>query len=178
MSQQKSKQKTKLLLLGFGDINQRLAQLRKADSLITAVRRTETSFSGVVCKAGDATDRSFLETLLSDQPDQIVMTLSPSDRSEQGYKNTYLAAAKTLVAAAEVSGQTPELIFISSTSVYAQNHGEVVNEKSTCLPTRYNGKILLEAEQCFLDKKLPTTVIRFWKVQTDKKKPGQKPATI
>lgn len=156
-----NKESNELLLLGFGDINQRLARLKRQDSVITALRRSEMSFADVNCQTGDATDRGVLRSLLGDKPDQIVITLSPSDRSEEGYANTYLAAAKTLVSAAEESGQSPEVIFISSSSVYAQNSGEIVNEESECSPTRYNGKILIESENLLLNSTLPATIIRF-----------------
>lgn len=161
MPQQNYKQKTKLLLIGFGDVNQRLANVKKADSDVTAVRRSEMFFPDVHCKAGDATDRRFIRSLLNDKPDQIVITLSPSDHSEKGYVDTYLAATKALVASATQLEQTPEVIFISSSSVYGQNCGEIIDEESECSPTGYNGKILLRAEQCLLNSNLSTTVIRF-----------------
>jgi nucleoside-diphosphate-sugar epimerase len=46
----------------------------------------------------------------------------------------------------EIAGRIPRLIFISSTSVYGQDHGEIVNEDSPCEPVAEGGKICLEAE--------------------------------
>ena len=161
MLTEKTKEKPKLLLLGFGDINQRLAMLRKDDTDITAVRRSLVSVDGIQCLAGDVTNRKFFSRLISQRPDQILITLSPSDHSEQGYMSTYLAAAETLVEAAEQINYQPEVIFVSSSSVYGQNQGELIDEESPCEPSRYNGQILLKAETCLLSANLPATIIRF-----------------
>lgn len=150
-----------LLLIGFGDINQRLANMMKDRSIVTAIRRSNFSVDGVNCKVGDATDQKVLLSLLDKSPDQVVITLSPSDYSEQGYRSTYLSAAETLVRATENLGTAPEVLFVSSSSVYAQNGGEVINEGSECTPTRYNGQVLLEAEQCLITSHLPATIVRF-----------------
>ncbi len=49
-------------------------------------------------------------------------------------------------------------IYVSSTSVYGQTDGEWVDESSTCQPTRFNGRICLEAE-CSVWQKFSTGVI-------------------
>ena len=154
--------KGKLLLLGFGDIGQRLAQIQKPRSFVVAVRRSEISMEGIDCRAGDVTSQECLRHLLQEAtPDQIVITLSPSVYSEQGYRETYLATATSLINTTRQLGMAPEVFFISSSSVYAQDSGELIDEKSECLPTRYNGRVLLETEQCLLGSPLPVTIIRF-----------------
>ncbi|HWL10613.1 MAG TPA: SDR family oxidoreductase [Planctomicrobium sp.] len=48
--------------------------------------------------------------------------------------------------------RVPRLIFVSSTSVYGQDNGEIVNEDSPCVPTSDGGDICLEAEHCVIDR--------------------------
>lgn len=151
----------KLLLFGFGDINQRLARLMGQSAEITAVRRTAMKPEDIHYQQGDVTNSEFVSSLLSNEPDQIVVTLSPSEYSEQGYRSTYLAAIETLTETANRFGAKPEILFVSSSSVYDQNHGEAVDETTLCQPTGHNGRVLLEAEHCLLASGLPGSIIRF-----------------
>ncbi|MBC6427674.1 MAG: sugar nucleotide-binding protein [Cellvibrionales bacterium] len=153
----------KILLIGFGALNQQLARLlRERGGDLLAVRRSGGRAAGVDLRALDATDWESLARLLRDErPAQAVITLTPDERSAAGYRRCYLQAARALVAAAADAGQRPAVLFVSSTSVYAQNRGELVNESSACRPRRFNGQVLLEAEQCLLNSELPTSAVRF-----------------
>ncbi len=43
--------------------------------------------------------------------------------------------------------RVPRLVFVSSTSVYGQDGGEIVNEDSPCAPTAENGRVCLDSER-------------------------------
>lgn len=164
----KSGMKKKVLLLGFGDINQRLARLLDSnDTEISAVRRSplpHTAYDleqGIQFHQADITKVSQIEPILAKQPDQIVITIAPSNYSEQGYRDSYLKAVETLLTLCDRISIQPEVVFVSSSSVFAQNNGELVNEESESIPNRYNGKVLLEAEALLSVSPLTTTVVRF-----------------
>lgn len=100
-------------------------------------------------------------SVLEKEPDQIVITLSPSEYSEQGYRNSYLRVVENLVSKSAEMAVSPEVVFISSSSVYSENQGNWVDEDTEPKPQRYNGKVLLEAETTLTYSHLPSTCIRF-----------------
>jgi len=97
--------------------------------------------------AGDVTNPETLKTLLGTGACDLVITLTPDDYSETGYRNTYLACAQALAAIASEIATDSRVIYVSSTSVYGQNEGEWVDESSHCEPSSATAKVLLEAEQ-------------------------------
>lgn len=158
----------KILLLGFGDVNQRLTRLllNQNTDLYAAKRsafpnKVKDLEKDIQFNQADITNPKHMAELLSIHPDQVVITIAPSEYSEQGYRRSYLKAVETLLKTSSELQIQPEVIFISSSSVYGQNKGELVNEQSECTPLRHNGKILLEAESLLSASALKTTVIRF-----------------
>jgi len=63
------------------------------------------------------------------------------------YRQLYLEGARNLVARFTAA----KLLFVSSTSVYAQTGGESVTEESPAEPTHPAGRVLREAEQLALE---------------------------
>lgn len=74
--------------------------------------------------------------------DFVLHCASSGRGGAEAYRKVYVAGARNL------AGIFPEarLIFTSSTSVYAQNSGEWVDESSAADPLRETGGLLLEAE--------------------------------
>jgi len=154
----------KLLLVGCGDIGLRLArQLSQGKFAITGLRRNIQFLPDFIEPlACDLSQEDQVMKALRTGYDYIVITLTPSERSEAGYKQAFLTNLQYLIRALQHAGHVPKRVFFtSSTSVYAQNQGEWVNEASPTEPDRYNGKLVLQAEQQLLNSKLPTTVVRF-----------------
>jgi|SRR5690554_845199 len=153
----------KLLIIGCGDLGQRLAdQLGGSGIAITGVRRRPTATTAKVqYRALDANDEKAMTSLLSEGFDYIVLTLTPTQRSEAGYRDGYIKPCQTLVRALAAAGARPrKLLFVSSTSVYGEDDGEWVDETTPPEPNRYNGKLLLEAEQVLREADLPLSVLR------------------
>lgn len=76
----------------------------------------------------------------------IVIIVTPSDYSSQGYEQSYLAIANQLKTL--VLPNLLRLVFISSTGVYGQNNGELIDENTLPkLPSRASSQIILRAEQ-------------------------------
>ena len=58
-----------------------------------------------------------------------------------------------------LSPQIQRFIFISSTAVYGQDNGELVDENSACLPRTESGLALLEAENILMASRFATKTI-------------------
>lgn len=148
-------------LLGCGDIGQRLAELLPDNTDVVGIRRSACEHPRIDYRQADLNDPDNLNTSLPQHSDVIVMTLTPSEYSDEGYQRAYVDTVKNLLAALE-SRTPPQLIlFVSSTSVYGQSDGEWIDETSATEPRGYAGKRLLEAEQLLTDSAYATCVVRF-----------------
>lgn len=74
--------------------------------------------------------------------DVVIQSVSSRGGDEEQYRRLYLGGARNLKAAFPDA----TLLFTSSTSVYPQSDGRVVDEKSPAEPKHAKGKILREAE--------------------------------
>lgn len=155
----------KLLIIGCGDIGQRLAQqLNPNRYRITGVRRhPPEDLHYLRYHACDATQTGQLETLLGHQAfDVIVISMTPAERSDMGYEQAYVQTCRNLVAGLKRHQRRPRLIlFVSSTAVYGQNDGSWVDESSPTQPESFSGKRLLEAEQVIKQSGFAHSSIRF-----------------
>src|SRR5690554_1036446 len=123
----------KLLIIGCGDIGHRLAERLSPDHYqITGLRRHPPAPNPRVhYLAADAADPVALASALTESFDVVVITLTPSQRTEAGYHQAYVLSCQNLVQALGRQTQPPRLvIFVSSTSVYGQTGGEWVDEHS------------------------------------------------
>ncbi len=154
----------KLLILGCGDLGERLAgALATKPYKITGVRRRPMpAASNLSYRALDLHQTEQLRQLLAEGWDTLVISLSPDERSDQGYKRTYVDTAKALMDALQTQAYKPRLLlFVSSTSVYSQEDGSWVNEDSLAEPKGFNGKRLLEAEEIIASSDLNHVIVRF-----------------
>lgn len=110
---------------------------------------------------GDINDETFLTRVLEQsQPSYILLTLTPDQYDESSYRYTYLQPLETLQRTLQRLPLSPLILFTSSTSIYGQNQGEWVDEGSDCNPSKFNGKILLEAELLLRNSTLNTCILR------------------
>lgn len=150
-----------VLFVGCGDIAQRLAALLRDDYRLTGLRRHPNSLPDFIAPlAADVCDGvAVCAALQHTRFDYVVITLTPGERSEARYRQVYVDGTRHVLAA--LQGK-PRLLFVSSTSVYAQDSGEVVNEQSPALGKGFSGRCLLEAEQQIAESRFAAaTVVRF-----------------
>ncbi len=151
-----------LLCLGFGDLAARIsAKLSPAGWQISGLKRGPGVMPLVRLVRGDVRDRELLHRLLMDQPVQVLVTLTPDQRDELGYRCTYVEPMQVLTAVCAELSVRPHILFVSSTAVYGQADGSWVDEDSPTLEPPYNGRILLEAENVLRESGLPWTILRF-----------------
>ena len=79
--------------------------------------------------------------------DTLIFAPTPAARSEEGYRAIYVDALSRLLGALPQPDSSLRLIYVSSTAVYGQDAGEIVDECSACQPQGFNGRVLLEGEQ-------------------------------
>lgn len=154
----------KLLIIGCGDIGQRLAERLNPDHYhITGLRRRPAASSPRVrYLAADAADLGSLTCALTESFDVVVITLTPSQRTDAGYHRGYVLSCENLVQALGRQARPPRLvIFVSSTSVYGQTDGEWVDERSPTEPQRATAHRLLEAENVIAESGFAHCIVRF-----------------
>jgi nucleoside-diphosphate-sugar epimerase len=149
-----------VLLVGCGDIAQRLALLLHQDFCLTGLRRRPETLPGYITPlAADICDKASVEQAIGTLSfDYVVITLTPGSRTEARYQQVYVEGIRNLLAALQ---GTPRVLFVSSTSVYAQDAGESVDESSPALGNGFSGRSLLEAEALVRNSTLSSTCIRF-----------------
>ncbi|MDX1803522.1 MAG: NAD-dependent epimerase/dehydratase family protein [Alcanivorax sp.] len=147
-----------ILIAGLGDLGSGLAEQLLADGhRVSAIRRGQQAPAGVELYSQDLTEGAAL--LPPDPVDLLVIIMTPSAYSEEGYLKAYLRAPLTLLDSLAAQQPLPPLVFVSSTAVFGDQQGEV-DELTPPRPVRYNGKVLLAAEEEISTRSL-ATVVRF-----------------
>lgn len=163
-------QDKRILVAGYGKLGQRVARQLASQHPVYALKRSpqtpdpEVSLCFADVTRPESLTRSLQQTL-PEGVDYLIYCLSPSERSEPGYRAAYVTGLMNVLGAMPNSVRLKHIIFVSSTSVFHQADDEWVDEQTPCQPTSFAGKVLLEAEQ-FLQlhsQKQPvaTTVVRF-----------------
>ncbi|MEE9356733.1 MAG: sugar nucleotide-binding protein [Methylococcaceae bacterium] len=153
---------SRILIAGCGFLGSHIGeQLCLEGHDVVGFRRNPPAIPSAIQYA--KVDLTHPETLQDIQPDfdHIVVILSPDERSEQAYQAVFEVGLENLLAWLGESGQPIPLIFISSTSVYAQDQGEWVDEQSITQPSNFRGRIIAAAEQRILQLDANNTVVRF-----------------
>ena len=153
----------KVLFIGCGDIAQRAATEMQARYKCFGLRRQPDNLPEYIqpIKA-DATDTEQLLSVASEGFDIWIATITPSEFTEQAYRDSYLASAKSIAASIAKLQKAPRLmLWVSSTSVYGDLKGDWVNEETQPEPNTFSGKILLAAEKIIQQIPCETSVIRF-----------------
>jgi len=153
-----------ILLIGLGDLGSLIAtEAMQQGITVNAMRRKPTSQAGVHLIQHDATapwptlsDNIAGSTGISD----LVLCVAPDNRTDDAYRRAYLDIAAQALCWLNKHPQPAHVWLVSSTSVYGQQQGEWVNEDSPRLPERSTAKILVKAEDFWLQSGLPCTMLR------------------
>ncbi len=138
----------RLLIAGCGDIGIRLANALERDQWqVTGLRRNIHALPDSIRPLqADLLDPESL-TAAAGEWDGVVYQATPGQRDPEAYRQAYVQGLDNLLGRID----TRRLIFVSSTAVYGQDDGSLVDEDSITEPSAFNGRILLEAEQQALD---------------------------
>lgn len=152
-----------VLIVGCGDVGGRLArQLLVAGWSVSGLRRNISALpEGVTGIAADLEQGVCPATWPSVGPDYLVYCVAASQHDEAGYRSAYVDGLRNVLGWLAGQGQAPRrLLFVSSSSVYAQQNGEWIDESAETAPKEYSGRVMLEAERVALDSGIPASVVR------------------
>ena len=151
----------KVLIVGCGNLGLHLSGALIADGYsVTAARRSVSKLpSHLPSFAMDVTDPETFADFEAQSWDAIIVTLTA--RGEEAYRKVYVEGMRNILASLARMQRRPLVLFTSSTSVYHQDDGSVVNEQSATKPEGYSGKTMLEAEASLLAAELPSAAVRF-----------------
>ncbi|HDS1736454.1 NAD-dependent epimerase/dehydratase family protein [Pseudomonas sp. BP8] len=151
------------LIVGCGDVGGRLAQQLLATGWhVSGLRRSVGQLpKGVQPVAADLADDAIPAAWPDRAPDYVIYCLAASQHDEAGYKAAYVDGLRNVLSWLQARGQNPRrLLFVSSSSVFAQQQGEWVDETAATEPEGYSGRIMLEAERLALASGIPASVVR------------------
>ncbi len=151
----------KILFVGYGDIAQRTAALLDSHQLYGIARRPKPKIPNLDLWQGDILAPAMLEKLSAQHWDAVVVTLSPDGRDEISYRSCYVDITRAVLNAFSKNSRPGYVIWVSSTSVYAQHSGERVDESSETCPAHFRGKIILEAENIVRASPIAYSIVRF-----------------
>ena len=136
----------RILIAGCGDVGNFLAAALLQDGhMVHGLKRdTSTLPDGVLPIGADLLNPATLTDLPADI-DCLVFMPTPASRDQAAYEAIFIQGWKNLWAGFK---QLPaRVLLVSSTAVYGEDHGGIVNEETRPDPTGFNGKVLLEMEQ-------------------------------
>jgi len=156
--------KEQVLIVGCGDIGQRLAECLPQDlyEVIGLRRHPPADTPYLHYQICDVTDAEQLAAILPRDFAVIVISMTPSERSDAGYERAYVQTCQNIVKGLRDLALKPRLlVFVSSSAVYAQMDGSWVDEASPTEPENFSGKRLLEAEAIIRNSNFSSTIVRF-----------------
>ena len=154
---------SRILIAGCGDIGSALGTRLLADGHdVWGLRRSAAALpAGMTALRMDLTIPAALDSL-PDGIDAVFYIVTPDAYEDAAYASAFVRGTENLIRALTLGGTRPgRLIFVSSTSVYGQSHGECVDETSPADPRSFAGKRLLQGEEIVVDGPTPGIVVRF-----------------
>lgn len=150
-----------LLVIGCGDIGSAVARQCAADGWqVWGLRRQAALLPGVRMLQADVTDPATLHVLREVQPEFVLLVLTPGGFSDERYRKVYVEGLANCLAALDAS-RLRHVFWVSSTSVFHQDGGELLDEHSEARPGGFSGRRLLEAEALLGRQAAPHTSVRF-----------------
>ena len=140
-----------VLIIGCGFLGEATASLfsTQGKRVLGLVRSQESlnkltgrAFETALCDVTDDTSVDSLSSMVQRVPLAVYMVSSSGGGAEE-----YAAVYRDGLARVVESWHPQKIIFVSSTSVYAQDDSSWVTEESPAIPERETAKVLLEAEQ-------------------------------
>ena len=153
----------KVLIAGCGEVGCRLAQalLAQGDDVYAIRRHIDHLPEGVQGIKGDLACSDCEEKIHLPAGIEYVYYLVSADKhSDIAYYRAYVAGQRNLLKMLE-KHPIKRYVFSSSTSVFAQNEGEWVDETSPVEGRNFASRNLLEGERLVRESGLPATIIRF-----------------
>lgn len=136
----------RVLIAGCGDVGNVLASALLMDGHVVygLKRDVSTLPDGVLPVRADLLDPATLTDLPVDV-DRMVFMPTPASRDQAGYEAIFIRGWKNLWSG--LKKEPERTLLVSSTAVYGEDDGAIVNEETAPNPARFNGRVLLEMER-------------------------------
>jgi nucleoside-diphosphate-sugar epimerase len=136
----------RVLIAGCGDVGNILANLLLRDGhVVYGLKRDISTLPEGVRSVQADLSRPDTLTDLPVEIDRLVFMPTPATRDQAAYEAIFIQGWKNLWFALK---QAPvRSLLVSSTAVFGESEGAVVDERTVPGPTGFNGKVLLEMEQ-------------------------------
>ncbi|MEP0201032.1 MAG: NAD(P)H-binding protein [Halioglobus sp.] len=151
-----------VLFVGCGDLGMRAGQqLLEQNATVAAVRRNPGELpKGFQAYAGDYTRPGDLDFITELNPDYVVTSFTPAQRDTLGYEQGFIKSTQLLLRALQGSS-VRQLVFVSSTRVYAEREGGWVDENSPLTQNDPGGEAIVRAESLLDAASFPSVRLRF-----------------
>lgn len=148
-----------VLIAGCGDLGTEVGlRFAAAGHHVVGLRRSPEKLPPEI--HGIRADLSGHVPELPGDVDIVVIAVAADASTEEAYRAAYLNGVKNVLDALErQSIRTRRILFVSSTAVYKDSGGAVVDESTPAEPTRFSGRILLEAEDLLFARTAGTRAI-------------------
>jgi nucleoside-diphosphate-sugar epimerase len=151
----------RVLIIGTGYVGLPLAaELARRGHDVSGMRRAASgspalTSAGVKPLIADITRPDELAKFPSDF-DWVVNCVASGGGGAEEYRQVYLEGMRNVIewiatCRRDTGGSRPSLVYTSSTSVYGQNDGSLVDEKSSAEPVTETGRVLLATERTLLE---------------------------
>lgn len=153
---------SQVVIAGCGYVGNALARMLMADGHeVFGIRRDpEKLVPGVRAVRGNLEDAKTLGPA-PQRVEYAAYLVGADESSEKAYRRAYIDALASFLEWLANEGQRPKrIVMASSTSVYGQRRGELLNEDSPTHPTQFRGETLLASERLLAASGLSTVVVR------------------
>jgi nucleoside-diphosphate-sugar epimerase len=151
----------RIVIAGCGDVGSAAGLLLANDGheVFGIRRRIGNAPSAITMLAADLCDEQALQSLPADV-EVLIYAAAADSFDDAAYERAYVTGLRTVLGV--LSGSSlRRVLFVSSTSVYAQDDGDWVNEHSLTQPSGFSGQRLLQAEAVAADSEASSSVVRF-----------------
>ncbi|MGO1159656.1 NAD-dependent epimerase/dehydratase family protein [Acinetobacter lwoffii] len=135
-----------ILFIGYGKTSRRVAkQLFEQGHQISTISQSPKTDSFAIHLIQDVHQ---LDLTAVAPIDWVYILLSPKQSAVEGYQQTYLDSVQPIVSALK-QHPVKRIVVVSSTRVYGQNSGEIVDDETEIHPNDAQSKILQQMEQAY-----------------------------
>jgi len=150
----------RVLIAGCGDIGMRVAaRLSGRGDAVWGLRRRPPAHGGplrwVAADLSSAASLAGLPTGVT----HLAYLPAPGARTQAAYRAVFAEGLPRLLAALDRSALR-RVVFVSSSAVYGEHHGDWVDEATAPAPLGMNGAVLLETERWLAAQSLPAVTLR------------------
>lgn len=139
------------MVLGAGYVGGNVAKIAlAAGARVTVLTRNPTTACelqnmGCAVVVADLATKAWHGHISS--PDFVLNSVAAGRAGVAGYQQSYVDGAHSIIEWGQIHGASAHLVYTSSTSVYPQGGGALVDEDSEVAPSDERSALLIEAEQ-------------------------------